>query len=49
MKLFKGELLNGTELLLTIWESGEVTLATRAKSWHTWSPPVTLHAEQVSA
>jgi len=33
------ELENRGEALVTIWESGEATIAFRDPNWRSWSPP----------
>lgn len=38
---FVGTTLEGTQILVTMFKSGRVTVATRRDKWETWSPPTT--------
>ena len=35
-------------VMIEMWESGEVTVATRESPSHTWGPPITMSEEKTS-
>lgn len=44
-----GILPDGTHVLVETWDNGNVTIATRAQSWDTWSPPTILQRADVGS